>query len=62
MRSEDKCDCKWCEQHYGWEQGWIAPILATTIFVAVLTGVGFIATSLMTKLVSAIGLLFGIGW
>jgi len=61
MRSEDKCDCKWCEQHYGREQGWIAPVLATLIILAVLMGVGFIATSLVTKLVSAIGLLFGLG-
>ena len=44
MRSEDKCDCKWYEQHDGWEQGWMAPVC------------------LMTKLVIAIGLLFGIGW
>ena len=62
MRSEDKCDCKWCEQHYGWEQGWIALVLATTVFMAVLMGAGYATLELMAKLVRAIGLLFGIGW
>lgn len=61
MRSEDKCDCKWCEQHYGSEQGWIAPVLATTVFVAVLTGTGYIVTELATKLARAVSHLFGIG-
>ena len=57
-QSRDKCEQPCCEAN----NSWLGFILATTVFMAVLMGVGFIATSLMTKLVSAIGLLFGIGW
>ena len=57
-QSRDKCEQPCCEE----SSCWLGFILATTVFMAVLMGVGFIATSLMTKLVSAIGHLVGIGW
>ena len=61
MRSEDKCDCKWCEQHYGWEQGWMTPVLATTMFLAVMIAGGLMVNGIAHAIARAVSVLLGIG-